>query len=63
MVNLVGGMCNRHDSIWNTRDLEMGFSVRILNVAWHSAVPSIYRGTSLVPLLFLAPNSAFIMQD
>lgn len=41
MVNLVGGMCDRHDSILHIRALEMGFSVRVYYVAWYSAVPSI----------------------
>lgn len=52
MVNLVGGMRDRHDSIRHIGALEMGSDIRILNVAWNRAVPSIYRGTSLVPLLF-----------
>jgi hypothetical protein len=52
MVNLVGSMCGCHDSIWNTRALEMGSDIRVHYVAWYSAVPSIIRGTSLVPLLF-----------
>ena len=41
MVNLVGSMCSCHDSIWNTRALEMGSGVCIYNVAWYGAVPSI----------------------
>ena len=52
MVNTMGSMRSCHDSIWNTRALEMGYSICIYNVAWYSAVPSIIRGTSLVPLLF-----------
>lgn len=52
MVNLVGSMRCSHSSIRNTRALEMGSDIRVYYVAWHSAVPSIIRGTSLVPLLF-----------
>lgn len=57
MVNLVGSMRCSHSSIRNIRALEMGSDIRVYYVAWHSAVPSIIRGTSLVPLFISRTKS------
>ena len=62
MVNLVGSMRCSHSSIRNIRALEMGSDIWVYYVAWHSAVPSIIRGTSLVPLFIFAKKYDSIMR-